>query len=244
MNLVKEHWQKSDITEFEKYLLSFSKGKEKGYFEKRIINTNLKCIAVPCSVVYKIVREIAKGNFIEFIDLWIWNNYTETSIIGKLICKIKDFEKFGNYLKIYANKSDNWATCDCLKFNINEENIEKFFNLACTLIKEDKPFVKRTGLNILFKMLNFGEYKYIDKEKYIDKILALLPSFKNEEHYYVNMMVAWLVAESFVKHREKTLNFLKTNALNKFTLNKAISKCHDSFRVSDIDKEMLKTFRQ
>ena len=30
MNLIKDIWQENDIIEFEKYLLIFSKGKEKG----------------------------------------------------------------------------------------------------------------------------------------------------------------------------------------------------------------------
>lgn len=236
MELKKLHWQKEDIKEFEEYLLSFSKGEEKGEWEKRIVNTNLKCIAVPSSIVTNIVRDISKGNFIEFINLWLWNNYTETAIIGKLICKIKDFEAFSSYLTEYANRADNWATCDCLKFKITGKNKQDYFCLAKELIKSEKPFVKRTGLNIIMSLLNFKEY--------LSDIFNILNSFKNETEYYVNMMVAWIVCESFAKYRDDTLCFLKTHNLNKFTINKAISKCHDSFRVSSEDKEMLKSFRQ
>jgi 3-methyladenine DNA glycosylase AlkD len=64
-------------------------------------------------------------------------------------------------------------------------------------------------------------------------------SFYNEDHYYVNMMNAWIFCECFIKRREKTIAFLKTHKLNKFTINKGISKCRDSFRVSKEDKEML-----
>ena len=66
----------------------------------------------------------------------------------------------------------------------------------------------------------------------------------NEEEYYVNMCIAWFVAECFIKRRETTLKFLKTNKLNKFTINKAISKCRDSYRVSAEDKQMLLAFKK
>ena len=46
------------------------------------------------------------------------------------------------------------------------------------------------------------------------------------------------------EEREKTLEFLKTNKLNPFQINKAISKCRDSFRVSKEDKENLLEFRK
>ena len=236
MDLIKEHWTKQDIADFEKYLLTLSKGKEKGAWEKRIVNTQLPCIAVPSPAVNKIVQAIAKGNYLEFIDHWLWNNYTETAINGKLICKIKDFNMFAWYLTEYANRADNWATCDCLIFKINERNKDHYFALAVDLIKSEKPFVKRVGLNIVMALLNFAEY--------LGSIFAILNSFKDEENYYVNMMVAWLVSVCFVKYRDETLQFLETHNLNKFTINKAISKCHDSFRVAAADKELLKSFRQ
>lgn len=236
MNLIKDIWQEKDIKEFEKYLLLFSKGTEKGEWEKRIINTSLTCIAVPSEKVKEITKQISKGNFISFIDFWPWQNYTQSAIVGGLICKITDFNLLKNYLIIYANKVDNWANCDCLKFNINDKNKNLFFELGKEFIKSDKPFVKRIGLIIFFKMLSY--------EEYLDEIFKILNTFKNEKEYYVNMMLAWLVCECFVKYRNRTIGFLKTHNLNKFVINKAISKCRDSFRVTKEDKEFLLTYKQ
>lgn len=236
MELIKSHWNKSDIKQFQEYLKSLSKGEEKGKWEQRIINTSLPCLAVPAPEVKKISNEIAKGNFMEFIDLWPWENFTNTSIIGTLICKIKDFAILKKYLIKFANKVDNWAGCDLLKFGITENSKAQFFSLSQELVKSAKPFVRRIGMNILFN--------YIKDEQYLPKIFETLNSFETEKEYYVNMVNAWLVAECFAKQREKTLEFLKTNKLNKFTINKAISKCRDSYRVSNEDKEMLKQFRK
>lgn len=236
MNLTRDSWTKKDIDEFQIYLKSFSKGEEKAKWEQRIVNTQLPCIAVPSPIVRDIARKISKGNFMEFLDLWPYENFTNTTIIGYLICQIKDWNTFEKYLSKYANMADNWATCDTLKFKIKEDNKEQFFQLSRKYIRSGKPFVRRIGIIILFKL--------VSDDKYIDKILNTLNLFENESEYYVNMVNAWLFCECFIKQREKTVEFLKTNKMNKFTTNKGISKCRDSFRVSTEDKEMLLKYRK
>ena len=58
------------------------------------------------------------------------------------------------------------------------------------------------------------------------------------------MAQAWLICELYIKHPKETLKFVKQNNLNKFTHNKAISKIHDSYRVSREDKELLNKYRK
>ena len=58
------------------------------------------------------------------------------------------------------------------------------------------------------------------------------------------MAVAWLCCELMIKNRNKFLEYLKHNKLNDFTVNKTISKCRDSFRVSAKDKELLLKFKK
>ncbi len=236
MELVKNHWKQSDAEQFQNYLKTFSKGEEKAKWEQRIANTSLPCLAVPAPEIKRISKEIAKGNYLEFLDLFLWSNLSNTFINGYLICQIQDFSVFTKYLKKYVNKCDNWASTDTLKFKINNKNKNDFFGLAKTFIKSHKPFVRRTGLIICLKLLNYDEFT--------SQILEISQTFANEEEYYVNMMNAWLICESFIKHRDETLEVLKSKTLNKFTQNKAISKCHDSFRVLKEDKEYLKTLRK
>ena len=47
-----------------------------------------------------------------------------------------------------------------------------------------------------------------------------------------------------IYNRDKTLKYLEHNKLNKFTINKAISKCRDSFRISAQDKELLLKYKK
>lgn len=234
--LIKTKWTKKDIPQFLSFLSSFSKGEEKGMWEQRIVNTALPCIAVPSDKVKEITNTIAKGNFLSFVDLWIWDNHTTTVIAGGLICKIKDFELQKKYLETYSKKVDNWASIDCLKFKFTTDNTPLFFEFAKTLLKNEYEFCRRLGIIILLKLCS-------DKNL-IDQILKLLPTLYGEEKYYVNMATAWLVAECFTKHKDKTKPVFEKGILNKFANNKAISKCRDSFRVTKEDKEWLIKYRK
>ena len=57
------------------------------------------------------------------------------------------------------------------------------------------------------------------------------------------MAISWLMCELIIKNREQTLEYLKHHKLNDFTINKTISKCRDSYRVSKEDKEFLLKYK-
>jgi hypothetical protein len=50
MELTREHWTAQDGKEFQKYLLTFSKGPDKSAWEQRIVNTQMPCIAVDANL--------------------------------------------------------------------------------------------------------------------------------------------------------------------------------------------------
>ena len=234
MNLIKDKWSKEDIKPFQEYLKTFQR-EDKKEWTKNLLKTQMPCLAILSKDQGNIIKEIFKGNYLSFLDLMIWEYYENTSINGGLISRIKDFDLMKKYLDIYSSLSDNWATCDCLSFCNIKGNERRYLDLAHEYMKSDKPMVRRIGLESLFKL--------IDTKEYLDEIFSILNSFYDEEDYYVNMMNAWLLCDLFIKQREETLKFLKTHKLNKFTINKAISKCRDSFRVTASDKELLLNFK-
>lgn len=234
MNLVKELWNAEDAVEFKKYLESY-KREDKVEWTKNILNTSMPVLAIKSPEIKEIAKEIRKGNYLSFLDLNINDYYENMAINGYLISAIKDFSLMKRYLDRYIKKVDCWASCDLLKFNV-KKNEKNFFDLSGEYIKSEKPFVRRIGMYILFEFIN--------NDLYLDKIYEKLNLFEDEEDYYVNMMNAWLVCELFIKRREKTIEFLENNKLNRFTINKSISKCRDSFRVSQEDKEFLLSFKK
>ena len=234
MELIKEVWQTEDGQQFQEYLKTLGK-KDRVEWTKKNINTQMSVLAVPTPKLREIIKEIAKGDFMSFLNLNLWQYHENTIINAGLIAKIKEFYVLENYLKAYTQKIDNWASCDMFSVDVSK-NEQQFFDLAVSMLVEEKPFVRRMGFNILFK--------FITNEKYVNKLFSLLNNFNGEKEYYVNMMIAWFVCELFIKQREKTLEFLKTHNLNSFQINKAISKCRDSFRVSAKDKQMLLQYKK
>lgn len=233
MNLIREHWTAQDGVDFQKYLLSYSQGEEKALWEQRITGTSLKCLAVSSKDIKEIVSKIAKGNFLEFINLWSFDNLTSAMITGQLICKIKDFEKTKDYLTVYSKKIDSWACTDTIKLKVKDT--AGYISFAKELSKSNYIFARRLGVILMLKYINNNT---------IDEILNFLNKFENEKEYYVNMALSWLFCECFIKQREKTLMFLKSHKMSNFVVNKGISKCRDSFRVSDEDKKLLLKYKK
>lgn len=235
MELIKQTWTKADGEEFQKFLVSHGRP-EKVEWTKNILNTQMPVLAILSPSIKEIVKKIAKGNIVSYLDLWLWDYFENTAINGGLIASIKDFNLMKSYLLPFCERADNWATCDLLTFAIDDKNENKFWDLSLELVASEKPFVRRVGVDVWFK--------FILRNGYLPKIFDMINGMREEGEYYVNMVVAWLIAECFIKNRDATLKFYKTNSLNTFTVNKSISKCRDSFRVSKEDKEMLLQFKR
>lgn len=234
MNLKKEKWTLKDKEEFQVYLKSFE-NKDKTEWAKNILKTNMPVLAIKTPIMKDIIDKISKGNYLSFLDLMIWEYYENTPINGALISKIDDFKTMKKYLDIYCSKADNWATIDTVKFNIKNKEKE-FFDLVNEYIKSEYTFTRRMGINILFN--------FVKTDKYIEEIFNILDMFENEEEYYVNMINAWILCEMMIQHREETIKYLENNKLNKFTINKGVQKCRDSYRVTKEDKEMLLKYKK
>ena len=120
-----------------------------------------------------------------------------------------------------------------MKFNIKNKE-QEYINLAKEYLKSKEEFIRRIGVRILFN--------YTEKED-LTEIFNIIDSLYAEEKYYVNMAISWLMCELIIKNREQTLEYLKHHKLNDFTINKTISKCRDSYRVSKEDKEFLLKYK-
>lgn len=232
MELIKDKWLVQDKEEYYKYLNGLSK-KDKIDWTRNIVNTNLEVLAIPVPILKSIGKEIMKGDYVSFLDMKLLDNYESTMVYGSIINNLKDIELVKHYLDIYVNYVDNWSSCDILSINVKEK--DKLFDIGMEYTYSTKPFIRRVGFRILFK--------YVDNIEYLDKIFERCNEFYNEEHYYVNMMIAWLLCEAFIKNRDLTIKYLDNNRLNSFVINKTISKCRDSFRVSREDKKFLLKYR-
>lgn len=234
MNLKKEIWTKEDYKEFKKYLKEIGEENYK-IFHKKLTPTKYEILGIRVPIQRKIAKEISKGNVISFLALCETDYYEEINIEGFVIANLK--ENFDLYFDKFIEKIDNWATCDsfCNSIKQIEKNKEKYFKKITELLKETHPFKVRVGVVLLLS--------YYVEEKYIKEIILKIEEIKREE-YYINMAIAWLIAECFIKYPKITMPYIKENNLSSFTQNKTISKIRDSYRVSKEIKEELKKYRK
>ena len=107
---------------------------------------------------------------------------------------------------------------------------ELWFKHIQIYLDSDNPWSIRFGVVLMLS--------YFLEKDYIKEVLERVDKITNE-HYYVKMAQAWLIATAFIKCREETLVYLQENHLSKWVLNKAIQKMRESYRISDEDKNDL-----
>lgn len=229
-------WNKEKYGEFVNYLISLKDDKYRD-FNSKLITTKYKMLGIRMPILRKIAKEISKGDYASFLKVSINNYFEEVMIKGFVIASIKDVEELNDYFYSYLDLIDNWTINDsfCNSLKIVSKNKEYFWSVVENLVYSNKEYYIRVGLIILLN--------YYVEEYYLDKIFLMLDSIKNDL-YYVNMAEAWLLCEIFTKYSDITMLYLEHNKLNKFTINKTISKIRDSYRVDKKLKDYILKFRR
>ena len=233
-----EKWNKENYEKFVKYLLSLQDKKYKEFHSSLVLNSKYEMIGIRVPIMRDIAKNIAKwGNIEDFLKYAENRYYEEVMIQGFVISHIKDESLFNKYFQTFIKKIDNWAICDsfCSSIKIIRKYEEKYFKNAIKFALNNKEFISRVGLVMILN-------HFINK-KNLDIIFETLNKIKSDK-FYINMAEAWLLCEMFIKFPKETKAILKKNNLNKFTQNKAISKIHDSYRISEDEKELLNKLKK
>ena len=82
---------------------------------------------------------------------------------------------------------------------------------------------------------------YLD-EDFKDEYLDIVSKVRSNE-YYVNMMIAWYFATALAKKWDNTIIYIENNSLDKWVHNKTIQKAIESYRITDKQKEYLRTLK-
>ena len=236
--MIPDIWNKESYKAFVEYLISIKDNKYKEFHSSLVLNSKYEMIGIRVPTMKDIAKKIAKtSNIEEFLEFAQDKFYEEVMIQGLVISHIKDEKLFYKYFKKHINKIDNWALCDtfCSAIKIVEKYEDKYFEEAVDMSLSDKEFISRVGLIIILS--------HFVSEKNLNTIFEVLNKIKSDL-FYINMAEAWLVCELYINYPKETMKFIKKNKLNKFTQNKAISKIHDSYRVSKEEKEVLKSYRK
>ena len=222
MILNRSNWNKSDYQKFVDYLFSFEDLEYKNFNSKLVLKNNLIGIRVP--ILKKIAKELAKGNYKEFISIMNHNYHEEVLIHGLILGYIKDPM---NYFDDYIKYMNDWQSCD-----ITISNMKYFkYNQDINYIK--KYLYHRVGYVILLT--------YYIKDEYIDELYNIVDNYKSDS-YYVKMAVAWLLSYLIIYDKNRAVKYLKKSKLDDFTYNKGIQKAIESKKIKD--KKWLKDLKR
>lgn len=164
--------------------------------------------------------------------------YEEIMLQGMVIGLAKDdFKSIIQEIEKFLPKIDNWAVCDtfCAGLKITKKHKKEMWNFIQKYIQSKKEFEVRFSVVMILDC-------YIEDE-YLEKIFEIFDSIKREE-YYIQMAVAWAISICLIKYYDKTLNYLKTTNLDKFTYNKALQKAIESYRITKEQKQTLRDMKK
>lgn len=222
MILNRSNWNKAVYQAFINFLFTFEDLEYKSFNSKIVLKDNLIGIRIP--ILKKIAKELAKGNYKEFISIMNHNYHEEVLIHGLILGYIKDPM---NYFDDYIKYMKDWQSCDttisnmkCFKYNQDINYIKKYLN-------------HRVGYVILLN--------YYIKDEYIDELYNIVDSY-NSNNYYVKMAVAWLLSYLIIYDKNRAVEYLKKSKLDDFTYNKGIQKAIESKKIKD--KKWLKDLKR
>ena len=76
------------------------------------------------------------------------------------------------------------------------------------------------------------------RSEYADRVAAV-----SSNEYYINMMRAWYFATALAKNYNEVLPYIVQKKLDVWTHNKTIQKAVESFRITDEQKQFLRTLK-
>ena len=184
----------------------------------------------------KMAKELYKSNnYKEFLEDLPHKYFEENQIHAFIIFEIKDYDECIKELNKFLPYIDNWATCD--------QGISKIFKKHTDeLLKEIKIWIKsKHTYTIRFGISSLMRY-YLD-DKFKPEYLEMVSKIRSDE-YYVNMMIAWYFATALAKQYDDAIKYLENNKLDKWTHNKTIQKAIESYRITNEQKEYLRSLKE
>lgn len=241
MELNKQKWTLKDIDDFNNNLYSLG-NTEKAKWTQNIYSTQKDCLAIKIPKIREIAKAICKGDTISFLNYQTHKFIEDDILTACIISLIKDYNLQKQLTISFLKNVDSWACTDTLRLNDKKEPFENIYNFSYELLQSKHLFVRRFAF---VQLLNYAKNKDC-----INKIFELIELAHLEQEYYVNMAVAWLLCETTIHFPKQTILFLSDyknkykEENNVFVLKKTISKCCDSFRISEENKNTLKILRK
>lgn len=180
-------------------------------------------------------REFAKTEGAKaFIKILPHKYYEENNLHAFVLEQIKDYDTCVAEVERFLPYVDNWATCDMMAPKVLKKNLSKLLEKIKVWIGADDTYTVRFAIEMLMK--------YFLDDAFDVRYPQIVAKVKSDE-YYINMMIAWYFATALAKQYERILPFIENKELETWTHNKAIQKAIESRRVSEEQKNYLRTLK-
>lgn len=211
--------------------------KEYAEFQSKLTPTisKEKFIGVRVPEVRKLAKKcVNQPEAIEFLDTLPHEYYDENMLHGLLISEIKDYKKCIEEVDKFLPYVDNWAVCDIMSPKIFKKYKEELLEKIKEWSKSNETYTCRFGIEMLMSHFLDDDFK----KEYLE-----IPAAVHSEEYYVMMIVAWFFATALAKQWDDTIKYIEENRLDKWIHNKTIQKARESYRITDEQKEYLKSLK-
>ena len=192
-------------------------------------------IGVRTPPLHRLAKELAKREEISaFLSDLPHKYFDENQLHAFIISLDKDYDSCISKVEAFLPYVDNWATCDQMNPKVFAKHKSELLKHIKQWLKSDKTYTVRFSIKMLMDHFLGNEFD-ISYPKAVANI-------KSEE-YYVKMMQAWYFATALAKQYDLILPFIENKSLDVWTHNKAIQKSVESYRITDEQKQYLKTLR-
>lgn len=192
-------------------------------------------IGVRTPALRRFARELLKsGEAAGFLSDLPHRYFDENQLHAFLISEMKDYRSVLDALERFLPYVDNWATCDQLSPKVFRKHPAELIHEISRWMGSDHTYTIRFGIRMLMQ--------YYLNEQFRPEYLEWTAAVQSGE-YYVNMMRAWYFATALAMQYDAALPYLEQQKLDAWTHSKTIRKAIESFRITDAQKQHLRSLR-
>ena len=160
--------------------------------------------------------------------------FDENQLHAFVISLEKDFDKCVQEVEEFLPYVDNWATCDQMSPKVFKKDPDRLLPYIKKWIKSDKTYTVRFAIGML--MEHFLGDNFLPE--YADMVAEV-----SSDEYYINMMRAWYYATALAKQYDAIIPYVENKRLDDWTHNKTIQKSVESYRITDEQKQYLRSLK-
>ena len=192
-------------------------------------------IGVRTPELRKLAKQMLKREDIgEFLRDLPHRYFDEDQLHAFIVSGIKEYGKCMEELMRFLPFVDNWATCDQMSPGVFKKHKPELLTQIREWLGSEHTYTVRFGIGMLMQ-------HFLDED--FDPAYPELVAGVHSEEYYVNMMIAWYFATALAKQYDAVLPFIEGRRLDPWTHNKTIRKAVESYRISDEQKEYLRSLK-